>query len=79
MLTSTSVQHAHADDTTTSTVVSEEEEESSALLVMAALPDFLRENGNGGEVKIVGGRICLAHEDAKGFADEMIDLLQPPP
>jgi hypothetical protein len=37
--------------------------------------DFVEENGNGGRERIVGGRISLAHEDASGYADALMDLI----
>lgn len=39
------------------------------------LADFLARNGNRGKRIVIGGRICLAHEDAPGYADAMLELL----
>lgn len=38
--------------------------------------DFAERNGNGGREIVIGGRISLAHEDAPGYANALIDLLQ---
>ena len=39
------------------------------------LPQFLKRNGNRGEVLQVGGRISLAHEDAPGYAEALVNIL----
>ena len=36
---------------------------------------LLQSNENGGKEIVVGGRRCPAHEDAKGFADALLELL----
>jgi len=38
--------------------------------------EFLQGNGNGGRERTVGGRRCPAHEDAAGFADALIELIE---
>lgn len=40
-----------------------------------AFPKLLQKNGNGGNVTIVGGRICLAQEDPDGFSNAVIKSL----
>ena len=40
-----------------------------------SIEQHVKENGNGGDVEYVGGRISLAHEDAKGYAAALRRLL----
>ena len=37
--------------------------------------DYIEENGNGGRELSVGGRISLAHEDAPGYRDALLEFL----
>ena len=39
------------------------------------IEQYVKENGNGGNVEYIGGRISLAHEDAKGYAAALRRLL----
>jgi hypothetical protein len=38
--------------------------------------DYVEENGNGGREISIGGRISLAHEDAVGYSDAIVEFLQ---
>lgn len=40
--------------------------------------DYAERNGNGGGEILVGGRISLAHEDADGYADAILEFLSDP-
>ena len=37
--------------------------------------DYVQQNGLGGREIVIGGRICLAHEDAYGYRDAMLTFL----
>ena len=37
--------------------------------------DYVEKNGNGGREIVIGGRISLAHEDPRGYADAILDFL----
>lgn len=50
-------------------------ENSSLFSPEMSLSEFLGQNGNDGTEKMVGGRRCIAHEDAVGFASALIDLI----
>mmetsp|Transcript_761 Transcript_761/g.827 ORF Transcript_761/g.827 Transcript_761/m.827 type:complete len:84 (-) Transcript_761:69-320(-) len=39
------------------------------------LRDFLVENGNGGREALIEGRISLAHEDAQGYSNALIQFI----
>jgi len=40
-----------------------------------SLSEFLKQNGNDGTEKMVRGRRCVAHEDAQGFGNALIDFI----
>lgn len=53
---------------------SEVKEENKDAAEMT-IEQYVKENGNGGNVEFIGGRISLAHEDPRGYAEALHLLL----
>jgi hypothetical protein len=49
--------------------------DSDSTVPRETFGDYVKNNGNGGQEIEVGGRISLAHEDAPGYSDALIDLV----
>jgi hypothetical protein len=48
----------------------------STKLPDETIREYVERNGNGGRELVIGGRISLAHEDAPGYANALLEFLQ---
>jgi hypothetical protein len=51
-------------------------EERSTQPPYETIRDLVERNGNGGRELVIGGRISLAHEDAPGYANALLEFLR---